>query len=119
LAAFFLADFSVGFFLGALFAARLELVLAPPDLRAAAFFFAGLRAACFLPRAFVVRPAAALRPAFFFAVLAAVDRLAAFFFVEPLLERFDAFFLVEAVLDRFNDFAAFLRFAAIVRSFVG
>jgi hypothetical protein len=88
LAAFFLADFLVGFFLGALFAARLALVLAPPDFRAAAFFFAGLRAACLRPRAFVVRPGAALRLAFFFAVL--------------------------AVPDRFDFFAAFLRFAAIV-----
>ncbi|HEX2827206.1 MAG TPA: hypothetical protein VHP37_12735 [Burkholderiales bacterium] len=106
MAAFFLADFLVGFFLAALFAARLELVLAPPDLRAAAFFFAGLRpaaffpaglrAACLRPRALVVRPAA-VRPAFFFTLPAALDRLAAFFLA--------AFFRAD--------------FFAIVPSFVG
>jgi hypothetical protein len=88
LAAFFLADFSVGFFLGALFAARLELVRAPPDFLAedrffpadfpADPFFASFRAACFLPRDLVVRPAAGLRLIFFLAVLAAPDRFAAF-----------------------------------------
>jgi hypothetical protein len=90
LAAFFLADFSVGFFLAALFAARLAVVLPAaaflPDLAdflalfLAAFFLAGvLRAACFLPRDFVVLPAGALRLTFFLAGFAVPERPAAFF----------------------------------------
>ena len=110
MAAFFLADFSVGFFLGAVFAG----VLLPELFRAAVFFFpaavflpALLRAACFLPRAFEVRAAADFRAApdwrlsFFFAALApaaffagfrltAGDFFAAFFFFVALRAVFFA-----------------------------
>ena len=124
MAAFFLADFSVGFFLAALFEARLDEVLAPPLVRAVTFFLAGaLRAACFLPRDFVVLPVAGLRLAFFLAV-ALVERLAAFFLADVLVaDRFAAFCLADvALVERFTaSFAACLRpraaFFAMVPSF--
>jgi hypothetical protein len=97
LAAFFLADFSVGFFLGAPFApfaaeVRPRLDLLPGafffdgEARRAVFFFAGApRAACFFPCFRVVFAPADLRGApafllsFFFAVFVVLDRFAAFF----------------------------------------